>query len=516
MSLTASRIANTRPDELALADERQRFTWKTLDPVLNRVVNALLSAGLSNDGRAAVFAPNSVENALVYIGALEAGISSVPVSFHLTVDELVYILRDSGSEILFVGPETEEVGRKAAMLAGVGTIVAWRCDPKPDLIPWDAWLADSADAEGPHDMQPRPHLHYTSGTTGQPKGTETPPNMLPATGTVSNLFDALIERYQALGARSPMMIVGPMYHSGPLNSLRSMAGGAAIIVLSRFDAETVLRTIDQYRVQSVGMVPTHFQRLLALPPEVRARYDVSSLRAVSHTGSACPRNVKEAMIGWFGPVLVEDYGGSESGATNRITSEEWLRKPGSVGRTLPPFELLILGDNGEHLGPNQEGKIYFRDTTGRGIAYHNDAEKTRAAHVEPGIFTLGEIGLSDEDGYLFITDRASDMIISGGVNIYPAEVERVLIQHPDILDVSVVGVPSDEMGEEVRALVVPRDLSQPPAIDALSRHCRERLAGFKCPRGYDFVEDIGRNAMGKVNKRELRRRYWPTERTIGG
>lgn len=516
MSLTASRIAQTRPDELALSDERQRLTWKTLDPVLNRVVNALRSAGLSDEGRAAVFAPNSVENALVYIGALEAGISSVPISFHLTADELAYILKDSGSEILFVGPETEEVGRKAAALTGIRTVVAWRSDAKPELVAWDAWLADSVDTEPPHDIQPRPHLHYTSGTTGEPKGTETPPNMLPATETVANLFDALIARYQTLGSRSPMMIVGPMYHSGPLNSLRSMAGGAAIVVLSRFDAETVLRTIEHHRVQSVGMVPTHFQRLLALPAEVRARFDVSSLRAVSHTGSACPRNVKEAMIAWFGPVLVEDYGGSESGATNRITSEEWLRKPGSVGRTLPPFELLILGDNGERLNPNREGKIYFRDTTGRGIAYHNDAEKTRAAHLEPGIFTLGEIGLVDEDGYLFITDRASDMIVSGGVNIYPAEVEKVLIQHPEILDVSVVGAPNVEMGEEVRALVVLRDLSQPPTIDALSRFCRERLAGFKCPRGYDFVADIGRNAMGKINKRELRRRYWPTDRMIGG
>lgn len=516
MSLTASRHAQTDPGALALADERQLFTWTTLDPILNRVVNALRNARLSDDGRAAVFAPNSVENALVYIGALEAGISSVPISFHLTVNELAYILKDSGTEILFVGPETEEVGRKAAALTGIGNVVAWRSDAKPDLIDWDTWLAQSVETEPPHNMPPRPHLHYTSGTTGQPKGTETPPNMLPTTDTVAGLFDVLTTRYEALGSRSPMMIVGPMYHSGPLNSLRSMAGGAAIIILSRFDAETVLQTIERYRVQSVGMVPTHFQRLLALPPEVRARYDVSSLRAVSHTGSACPRNVKEAMIAWFGPVLVEDYGGSESGATNRISSEEWLRKPGSVGRTLAPFELLILGDNGKWLGPNQEGKIYFRDTTGRGIAYHNDAEKTRAAHLEPGVFTLGEIGLVDEDGYLFITDRASDMIISGGVNIYPAEVEKILIQHPDILDVSVVGAPNAEMGEEVRALVVPRDLSHPPAIDALSRYCRERLAGFKCPRGYDFVSDIGRNAMGKINKRELRRRYWPTERTIGG
>lgn len=516
MSLTAAKLAERRADDLALCDERQRFTWKALDPVLNRVVNGLRSANLSPKGRAAVFASNCVENALVYIGALEAGISTVPINFHLTVDELTYILKDSGAEILFVGPDTQDVGRQAAARAGIDTVVAWRCEAHDSQMDWTRWLEASDAREPPSTAPPRPHLHYTSGTTGQPKGTETPPNMLPVNGTVADMFTALSERFQSMGARSPMMIVGPMYHSGPLNSVRSMAGGAALVILSRFDPETVLKTIQEYRIQTVGMVPTHFQRLLALPANVRNRYDTSSLRAVSHTGSACPRNVKQAMIDWFGPVLVEDYGGSESGATNRITSQEWLRKPGSVGRTLPPFEILILDEDARPLDAGQEGRIYFRDTTGRGIRYHNDDEKTRAAHLAPGIFTLGEIGFVDEDGYLFITDRASDMIVSGGVNIYPAEIERVLIQHPQILDVSVVSAPNIDMGEEVRAIIVPQNLDNPPAPDELTRFCRESLAGYKCPRGYDFVADIGRNAMGKINKKELRRRYWPTERTIAG
>ncbi|SEJ66153.1 long-chain acyl-CoA synthetase [Sphingobium sp. AP50] len=516
MSLTASRLAHWRPNDLALADERQRITWNTLDPLVNRIVNGLRAAGLSSEGRAAVFASNCVENALVYIGALEAGVSTVPINFHLTVDELTYILRDSQAEILFVGPDTQEVGQEAAAKAGVKTVVGWRCEPRRNQLEWGAWLDASNASEATTTFSPRPHLHYTSGTTGQPKGTETPPNMLPATGSVADMFDALSARFQSNGARSPMMIVGPMYHSGPLNSVRSLGGGAALVILSRFDPETVLKTIEEYRIQAVGMVPTHFQRLLALPEDVRNRYDISSLRIVSHTGSACPRNVKQAMIDWFGPVLVEDYGGSESGATNRINSEDWLRRPGSVGRTLPPFEALILDENAKPLPAGQEGRIYFRDTTGRGIRYHNDEEKTRAAHLSPGIFTLGEIGFVDDEGFLFITDRASDMIVSGGVNIYPAEIEKVLIQHPQILDVSVVGVPNADMGEEVRAIVVPRSLEQPPATDELTRFCRKSLAGYKCPRGYDFVPDIGRNAMGKINKKELRQRYWPTTRTIAG
>jgi acyl-CoA synthetase (AMP-forming)/AMP-acid ligase II len=289
-----------------------------------------------------------------------------------------------------------------------------------------------------------------------------------------------------------------------------------VVVLSRFDPEAVLRAIETWRVKSSVMVPTHFQRLLALPAETRARYDLSSLVAVSHTGAACPADVKRRMIDWFGPVLIEAYGATESGTTNTITSEEWLRKPGSVGKTVAPFEPVVVAEDGRRLGPGEVGQLYFRDTTGRGIVYHNDPDKTRAAHLEPGVFTLGEVGYVDDEGYVFITDRVSDMVVSGGVNIYPAEAEQVLLQHPDIADVAVIGAPNVEMGEEVKALIVPRDLAAPPELGAVDRFCRERLAGFKCPRSYEVVADIGRNAMGKVNKRELRRRYWPTDRTIGG
>jgi acyl-CoA synthetase (AMP-forming)/AMP-acid ligase II len=222
------------------------------------------------------------------------------------------------------------------------------------------------------------------------------------------------------------------------------------------------------------------------------------------------------MIDWFGPLLMEAYGGTESGTTNLITSEEWLLKPGSVGKTLPPFELLVIGEDGQELPQGGVGQLYFRDTTGRGIIYHNDPEKTAAAHLRPGVFTLGEVGYVDGDGYVFITDRVSDMIVSGGVNIYPAEAEQALIQHPDVVDVAVIGVPNLAMGEEVKALIMVRDPSNPPAREALDTFARERLAGFKCPRSYEVVDSLGRNAMGKVNKRELRRPYWPTDRTIGG
>jgi acyl-CoA synthetase (AMP-forming)/AMP-acid ligase II len=215
-------------------------------------------------------------------------------------------------------------------------------------------------------------------------------------------------------------------------------------------------------------------------------------------------------------VLVEAYGGTEAGSTTFITSPEWLERPGSVGRAVPPYETLIIGEDGAELGPNQEGQVYFRDTTGRGIIYHGDPAKTAAAHIAPGVFTLGEVGYVDDAGYLFITDRVSDMIVSGGVNIYPAEAEQVLIRHPGVADVAVLAAPNKEMGEEVKALVVPADPANPPSAETLNLFCRASLAGYKCPRSYDFVDDIGRNAMGKVNKKQLRQRFWPADRTIGG
>jgi len=297
--------------------------------------------------------------------------------------------------------------------------------------------------------------------------------------------------------------------------VRAMLGGCPLVTMDSFDPERVLQTIAHEKIAATVMVPTHFQRLLALPEDIRQRYDVSSMQRLAHTGAACPPQVKRAMIEWFGPVLVEAYGGTEAGTTNMITSEEWLRKPGSVGRAIAPFEILIVDEDGTPLAAHQSGQVYFRDTTGRGIIYRNDAAKTAQAHLAPGVFTLGEVGYVDEDGYLFITDRVSDMIVSGGVNIYPAEIEQVLLQHPEIGDAIVIGVPNADMGEEVKALVVAKDPAAPPSVDALNHFCRQHLAGYKCPRSWEFHADIGRNALGKVNKKAIQQRYWPEGRMIG-
>jgi long-chain acyl-CoA synthetase len=311
-------------------------------------------------------------------------------------------------------------------------------------------------------------------------------------------------RFAAFGTH---LVVGPMYHTGPLSGMRLLVAGVPSVILARFDAENTLRTIQEYRTETAVMVPTHFVRLLALPDDVKRAYDVSSMQLVAHTGAKCPVDVKRAMIEWWGPVFTDAYGATEVGTTCQISSQEWLEHPGSVGRCLPPFRARIFDDDGNELGPGQEGRLFFEDSTGRGIVYPNDPEKTRAAHIAPGVFTLGEIGYVDADGYVYITDRFSDMVVSGGANIYPAEAEQVLVQHPAVLDVACIGVPHREMGEELKALVMLRGGHEVTGAELIA-FCRDRLSHYKCPRSVDFVEDLGRTTMGKINKRALRAPYW--------
>ncbi len=518
MTTFAAALARKRPDEVALDDGSSRIGWAQLDDYLNRAANALIARGLGDGARVAVFAENSAETALAHVGGLIAGSSTVPCNFHLTAGELAYILSDSGAKILFVGPETAERGLQAAKESGVATVVGWRVAERASLggsglsggegfVDWSDWLDKSDAGDPPSDLRPRPHLLYTSGTTGRPKGTELPPTMFAGGDTIAEHLDRLnANRFAAFGTH---LVVGPMYHTGPLSGARLLAAGIPSVVLGRFDAEATLAAIEAHRVETSVMVPTHFIRLLALPDEVRRRYDVSSLRLITHTGARCPVEVKRAMIEWWGPVIHEAYGATEVGTTNSITSEEWLEHPGSVGRAIPPFEAMILDDAGEAVPAGTEGRLFFKDATGRGIIYHNDPEKTAAANTAPGVFSLGEIGYMDTDGYVYITDRFSDMVVSGGVNIYPAESEQVLIGHPKIADVACIGVPNAEMGEELKALVVPVDPADPPSEAEVLEYCRSRLSHYKCPRSVDIVDTIGRTTMAKVNKRALRAKYWP-------
>ncbi|MFM2072491.1 MAG: hypothetical protein RLZZ623_2754 [Actinomycetota bacterium] len=505
MALVAAERARTRGDEIALRDDDTAFTWAEVDDRLNRVANGFHALPLGPLRRIAVYAENCAEVVLVHLGGLLGGVSTVPVNFHLTAEEAAYILRDSGASVLFVGPENLERGLEAAGMAGVDIVIGWRCGPAARS--WTDWLAASDPAEPPVDVAPLPNLMYTSGTTGFPKGVDLPPTMFAGGATVAEHVEVLQQgRFAQFGTH---LVVGPMYHTGPLSGMRALAGGTPIVVLGRFDAERVLAAIDAHHIETTVMVPTHFKRLLQLDPAVKARYDVSSMQLIAHTGAACPIDVKHQMIGWFGPVLNDAYGATEVGTICSISSEEWLTHPGSVGRVIPPFaRAVVVDDNDQEVPAGTEGRLYFEDSTGRGIVYPNDPDKTARSHLRPGVFTIGEIGYVTPDGFVYITDRFSDMIVAGGVNIYPAEAEAVLQDHPKVSDVAVIGVPHADLGETVKALVVPVDPSDPPDAAELIALCREHLAGYKCPRTVDIVSSIGRSAMGKVNKRALRAPYW--------
>lgn len=466
--------------------------WDTAD----RIAHLARAATGPGHRRVAVFAENAGEAVIAHLGGLRSGASVVAVNSHLAAPEAAYQLTTGDVALVLAGPATAERAREAAATVDGCEVRSW------GDADWDGWLASAPAGPPPDDVPIVPNLLFTSGTTGTPKATHLPPNVFPPRALWSEFVDATqANRFVGLGRH---LVVAPLHHTGPLNAVRALAAGTPIGVLGRFDAERTLQAIEQWQIASTTLVPTHLARLAALPDSVTSRFDVSSLRLVFLTGAACPVDVKRAIIEWWGPVVLEAYGATEVGVTASITSEDWLAHPGSVGRSVAPYDAVVVDDEGRSVPPGTEGRLYFADRTGRGIVYEGDPERTAAAHIAPGVFTLGEIGKVDDDGFIFITDRFSDMVVTGGVNVYPAEMEQVLIAHPGVADVAGVGLPHPDLGEQLVALVVPVDPEAPPAVDDLQTWCEDRLSRFKCPRQIRLVDDLGRNALGKLDKRSLR------------
>ncbi|MBC7631336.1 MAG: AMP-binding protein [Flavobacterium sp.] len=503
--------AQQDPDGSALVDDGTALTWAEVARQVDAIAGAMLDVAPGADDRIAVIGENLAPTLLAHAAGILAGVGTVAVSRQLTAREMADQLVDAAVVAVVTGPAALAVVTEAALSVGIDTIVVHGVDEPPaSAIGWGVWSRGKHVIPGDLDREARPLLVYTSGTTGRARGTQV--RWAPSTISTAR------EYAEFLAGRSgfppgPHLVVGPLQHNGPLTSVRHLLSGQPVVVLGKFDPERVLTLIQQHRVTSSVMVPTHFSRLLSLPSGVRAGHDVSSLVNVVHTGSACPADVKRAMIQWFGPVLIESYGGSEIGTVCRITSQEWLEHPGSVGRVVPPFEAVVLDDDGHGLPPGEVGVLGFRTPPGREVKYHGDEEKTRQAYIAPGVATLGDVGLVTPDGFVYITDRISDMVLSGGVNLYPAESEQVLTQHPDVAEVAVIGVPDRDLGESLRALVVP---AREVDIDELAEFCRDRLARYKCPKTYELVATLPRNAMGKLDKRALRRPYWESDRTIAG
>jgi long-chain acyl-CoA synthetase len=377
-------------------------------------------------------------------------------------------------------------------------------DPLPGFRSWDEEAIAQpttpiADEIAGYDML------YSSGTTGRPKGIKRPFENRP----ISQPRPLQLAEMCGINADSIYLSPAPLYHAAPLrfNMATIILGGTSVIMES-FDAETVLSLVEKHKITQSQLVPTMFIRMLKLPDEVRSRYDLSSLQGAIHAAAPCPVDVKAKMIDWWGPILIEYYAGSEANGVTIATSQQWLDHRGTVGRAVVGT-VRIVDEKDQELPAGQIGTVYFAD--GPAFSYHNDSEKTKRAYNARGWSTLGDVGYLDDDGFLYLTDRKSYMIISGGVNIYPQETEDVLITHPEVADVAVFGVPNEEMGEEVKAVVQPHDMSRAgKALEAeLISFCRQRLSPIKCPRSIDFEVELPRTPTGKLVKRHLRDRYWP-------
>jgi long-chain acyl-CoA synthetase len=516
-TLTAS-IAATRGGDAALIDERGTVTWAALDERVNRLVDALRRRGLNAGDNVAIVAGNCNEWFEIALACSHGGWTYVPVNWHWVADELAYVFGDAEPAAVFVDDRFAEQAALAladARSAGVQLVVAiGRSGTEP--LGGDARAVAYEDlvAEGSPEEPAEPRLggpmFYTSGTTGRPKGVR---------GALTSLAELTPDLLQLIASgfssfvptAGRTLLCGPVYHSAQWAfSFLPLINGSSVVLQHRYDSAEVLELIDRHGVTNMHLVPTQMKRLLDLPPDIRARYDGSSLQIVWHGAAPCPPAVKRGLIEWWGPKISEYYGSTEGSVISTITAEEWLAKGGSVGRPLDSVEVIVIGADGEPAPPGGEGTLYFRNRMGTAFTYHNDEAKTAAAHREPGVFTTGDIGYLDADGYLWLSDRKIDMIISGGVNIYPAEIEGVLAAHPAVDDCAVIGVPDEEFGESVKAVVAlaPGHAAGDEMEAALIAHCRTLLAGYKAPRSVDFIDAIPRTGTGKIQKQPLRAPYW--------
>lgn len=504
MAQHPSAHVGTRPDHPALimGGDGRITTYRQLEDASNRMAQLLRGRGVTPGDGVAVLSPNRAEWFDIVWGALRTGCYVAPVSWHLTAAEAGYIVADCGARVLLADAAlAETVAGMGADLDGVEVRLA----VGGDIDGFERY----EDAVARHPAEPVDDecegtwMLYSSGTTGRPKGIK-PPLPLGALGEPTP-FGALLSGLYGFTADTVYLSPAPLYHAAPAGwtTMTQRLGGTAV-VMETFDPRRFLELVERYRVTHVQMVPTHMVRLLKLPEDVRRAADLSSLQVVVHAAAPCPPDVKRAMIEWLGPIVYEFYSGSEGAGFCAIGPEEWLEHPGSVGRSLMGT-VHVLDEEGNELPVGEDGLVWFE--TQHRFEYHGDAEKTASAWNDRGWSTIGDIGHVDEDGYVYLTDRVGNTIISGGVNIYPREIEDVLITHPGVLDVGVVGRPDDDMGERVVAFVQPADgaTAGDDLADELVSWCRERLTHFKCPREVRIVEELPRLPTGKLLKRLLPR-----------
>ena len=498
--------AQTRPDHPAMimAGSGETVTFGEMDAYANRFAQLLRARGLERGDHFAVLMENNVHYLQVVWGSQRAGTMMVPISTRLTAPEIAYILKDAGAKFLLTSTHYAEA------IAGIRN----ECPDLPLLIvggegdeDYEAALA-AQPSEPIADQAPGQYMLYSSGTTGRPKGVKPAPPEDDDILAINPLVGLAV-----MGAGMPAdgsmvyLSPAPLYHAAPIGwCTTAQRLGGTVVVMEKFDPEHALQTIEKYKVTDSQWVPTHFVRMLKLDPEVRTRYDLSSHQRALHAAAPCPVPIKREMIEWWGPIINEYYAGSEGIGMTLIKAEDWLTHPGSVGKAIHGT-LHVCDAEGDELPAGQDGLLFFEND--QIPTYHNDPEKTREAMHPKGWMTLGDIGHVDEDGFLYLTDRKSHMIISGGVNIYPQEIENLLVTHDKVMDAAVIGAPCPDFGEKVVAVVQPMDMAE--AGDALEAELRDflapSLAKIKMPKLFDFRPQLPREANGKLYKRELSDEY---------
>lgn len=504
-------IAADHPDKPAIvaSPSGRTLSFGELAAAAHRVANALRAHGLSDGDVVAYALPNDVDAVIWQLATTEIGLRYITLNPALSADEFAAILQHSGASALVT--HVDYIDRLTDTAAGTGLRIVVGTDLESSSragFVLEAELLDGQPTTPPPHRREGDSIRYSSGTTGKPKGIVRPlADRDPS--VAANAMAVFGRAFNFLPFDGAHLVSTGMHHGGCQSFyLGALNVGQPLAILGRFDAEQTLATIAAHAVTTAYMVPTQFVRMLKLPLEIRNHYDVSSLKSVVHSAAPCPLQVKKDMMAWWGPVIWETYGGTE-GAATVAKPQRWLEKPGTVGRTIRGMNVKILDDEGNTLPANSIGNVYIERQDGQRFEYRNDAELTASVY-RGAAFTIGDVGYLDDDGYLFICDRAKDMIISGGVNIYPAEVEGVLSSHPAVGDVAVIGIPDPEWGEQVKAvveLVSGVEPSDELAQDIIA-YCRARLAGFKCPRSVDFETSLPRTEAGKLIKREIRETYW--------
>lgn len=487
-----------------MGDTGQRLTYAELDAYANRLARLYQSLGLKHGDYVAVCVENRIECPAVQWGAHYAGLYYTFLSTRLTHAETGYIVEDCGARVVIVSARTAAIILPALKALAKPPLVYTLDAAAPGLPSLDEAMSvfSPAPIEGALEGS---DMLYSSGTTGRPKGIKPKLSGLPLGSTA--LIADLMTRGFGVSKDSVYLSPAPYYHAAPLKwGMGITALGGTLVIMEKFDAEGMLRVIERHRVTHSQWVPTMFHRLLALPDEVKQRYNTSSQKVAVHAAAPCPVPTKQAMIDWWGPILFEYYSCTEAIGMTYTDSSAWLAHPGTVGRALLG-KLHIVGEDGQEVPTGEDGLVYFSE--GPPFSYHRDDAKTAEAHNQQGWATVGDIGHVDAEGFLYLTDRKSNMIISGGVNVYPQETENVLITHPKVFDVAVIGTPHEDFGEEVRAVVQlePGVAPSPALVEELIAHCRAQLSPIKCPRVIDFRDSLPREPNGKLLKRLLRDEY---------